>query len=70
MSDLSSSSGGGANNEEDDEKTSMDDEYGTMSSSSPTNTYPTPYRLESYCTFGHSTLALTMSSPRRIPPGI
>ena len=70
MSDLSSSSGGGANNEVDDEKTSMDDEYGTMSLSSLTNTHPTPYRLESYCTFGHSTLALTMSSPRQIPPAI
>ena len=63
MSDLSSLSGGGANNKVDDEKTSMDDEYGTISSSSPTNTYPTPYCLESYCTFGHLTLALTMSSP-------
>ena len=70
MSDLSSSSGGGANNEVDDEKTSIDDKYGTMSFSSPFNTYPTPYRLESYCTFGHSLLALNMSSPRRILPGI
>jgi homoserine O-acetyltransferase len=69
------SSTGGANinnTDGDDEngKTSMDDEYGAMSSSGRTYTHPTPYRLESYGTFGHSTSTLAMSSPRRISPGV
>ncbi|KAL3765242.1 hypothetical protein ACHAW5_010861 [Stephanodiscus triporus] len=69
-SSSSSSAGGGANGEVDNEETSMDDEYGTMSSSGRTYTHPAPYRLESYGTFGHSTSALAMSSPRRIHPGV
>ena len=72
----SSSSGGTDNNDnsggenEDEKKTSMDDEYGAMSSSGRTYTHPSPYRLESYGTFGHSTSTFAMSSPRRIMPGV
>jgi len=33
----------------------MDDEYGAMNSSGKTYTYPSPYRLESFGTFGHNT---------------
>ena len=31
----------------------MDDEYGAMNSAGKTYTYPSPYHLESFGTFGH-----------------
>ncbi|KAL3816741.1 hypothetical protein ACHAXA_002227 [Cyclostephanos tholiformis] len=61
---------GECNDNDNDTRTSMDDEYGAMSSSGRTYAHPTPYRLESYGTFGHSTSTLAMSSPRRISPGV
>lgn len=48
--------------------TSMDDEYGAMNSEGKTYTYPSPYHLESFGTFGHwsgSTVATT-----QIPRGV
>jgi len=49
--------------------TSMDDEYGAMNSSGKTYAYPTPYRLESFGTFGHPPVLSTTSTPQ-LPRGV
>ncbi|KAL9183185.1 hypothetical protein ACHAXT_004972 [Thalassiosira profunda] len=44
--------------------TAMDDEYGDMSAAGETYTHPTPYKLESYGTFGHIGPISTTQLPR------
>ena len=46
--------------------TSMDDEYGDMSSNGETYTYPSPYHLESFGTFGHAGNTSTTQLPRGV----
>ncbi|KAL3771556.1 hypothetical protein ACHAWU_003731 [Discostella pseudostelligera] len=47
---------------------SMDDEYGAMNSAGKTYTYPSPYHLESFGTFGHwsGSAAATTQIPRGV----
>lgn len=47
----------------------MDDEYGAMNSAGKTFTYPSPYQLESFGTFGHwsgNAAAMTQQIPRGV----
>eukprot|EP00579_Thalassiosira_antarctica_P006269 CAMPEP_0201901176 /NCGR_PEP_ID=MMETSP0902-20130614/53796_1 /ASSEMBLY_ACC=CAM_ASM_000551 /TAXON_ID=420261 /ORGANISM="Thalassiosira antarctica, Strain CCMP982" /LENGTH=560 /DNA_ID=CAMNT_0048435051 /DNA_START=652 /DNA_END=2334 /DNA_ORIENTATION=+ len=49
-----------------EKKAAMDDEYGTMNSAGKTYTYPSPYHLESFGTFGHTGNAATTQLPRGV----
>eukprot|EP00571_Detonula_confervacea_P009399 CAMPEP_0172327640 /NCGR_PEP_ID=MMETSP1058-20130122/59934_1 /TAXON_ID=83371 /ORGANISM="Detonula confervacea, Strain CCMP 353" /LENGTH=530 /DNA_ID=CAMNT_0013044721 /DNA_START=642 /DNA_END=2234 /DNA_ORIENTATION=+ len=44
----------------------MDDEYGAMNSAGETFTYPSPYHLETYGTFGHIGNIATCELPRAV----
>jgi len=53
----------------------MDDEYGAMNSSGETYTYPSPYKLESFGTFGHNcsggnAMMMSATTTRSLPRGV